>query len=155
MNLIDYKPLENPEYVDQVVTALMAESPELHGVLVERAAVKRMLEQSPSLKCLINVVDETLLAVAVMQVGPLWYAPKRRGARDLLVWVAPPWRKSTLGIRLIDAIEDWAVREKVDDLYLSQSTGIEVERTAKLYQRKGYTLSGFISHKRINHVHRI
>ena len=58
-------------------------------------------------------------------------------------------------MRLITWIEEWAADHAVDDLYLSQSTGINVERTARFYERRGYSLAGFISHKRIDHVHRI
>lgn len=155
VTLIEYSPLSNPEYIDQVIDALLAESPELRGIVVEREMVKHMLERSPHLKCLIHVEDGVLLGVVILQVGPVWYAPRRRCARDLLVWVAPAWRGSSLGVRMIRAIEAWAIEHAVDDLYLSQSTGIEVERTAAFYERLGYTLSGFISHKRMDHVHRI
>ncbi len=155
MNLVQYRPADNPEYIDQVVDALLAESPELQGVEVERDVVKAMLEKSPAIQCLIHLDQDALLAVAVMSVGPIWYAPKRRGARDLLIWVAPKWRGGVIAVRLIRAIEDWARRESIDHLFLSQSTGIKVERTADFYARLGYTVSGFISHKRIDHVHRI
>ena len=155
MTLVEYNLQMNPEYLDQVIDALLAESPELRGVEVERAMVRLTLERSPHVKCLIHVREGELLAVAILQIGPVWYAPKRRCARDLLIWVAPGWRGGSLGMRLVNWIEEWAADHAVDDLYLSQSTGINVERTAKFYERRGYTLSGFISHKRIDHVHRI
>lgn len=155
MRLLEYSSSENPEYVDQVIDALLAESPELRGVQVERAMVKYTLEKSPHLKCLVHVQEGDLLGVVILQVGPVWYAPRRRCARDLLVWVAPSHRGGSTAVRMIRAIEAWAIEHAVDDLYLSQSTGIEVERTAEFYQRLGYTLSGFISHKRMDHVHRI
>lgn len=152
MKLVEYRPADNPEFIDQVVDALLAESPELKGIEVERRTVRVMLERSPAIKCLIYVQDGELLAAVILNVGPIWYSPKCKGARDLLVWVAPAWRN--LGGALIDATEEWAKRNEVDELFLSQSTGIGVERTAALYESKGFTLSGFISHKRINHVHR-
>lgn len=155
MKLVEYNAEQNPEYADQVIDALLAESPELAGVQVERAMVKLVLERSPQVKCLIHVEEGALLAVAILQVGPVWYAPKRRCARDLLIWVAPGRRGGSLGMRLITWIEEWAADHAVDDLYLSQSTGINVERTARFYERRGYSLAGFISHKRIDHVHRI
>lgn len=155
MTLVEYAPAANPEFVDQVIDALLAESPELRGVQVEREMVRFVLEKSPHVKCLVHVQEGTLLAVVILQVGPVWYAPRRRCARDLLVWIAPGWRGGSLAVRLIRGIEAWALEHAVDDLYLSQSTGINVERTAAFYERLGYTLSGFISHKRMDHVHRI
>jgi len=150
MNLVPYDFKAAPEYVDQVVDALIAESPELQGQSdVDREIVRKTLELSPAIRCLIHVVDEELLAVAILAVGPIWYAPCRTCARDLLIWIAPAWRGSSLGIRLIRAVEDWAKANEITDLFLSQSTGIEVERTAGFYSRLGYTVSGFISHKRI------
>jgi GNAT superfamily N-acetyltransferase len=155
VNLVKYDFTANPEYADQVIDALLAESSELAGVEVERSVVQLTLERSPHVKCLIYVSEGTLLGVVILQVGPVWYAPRRRCARDLLVWVAPSHRGGSTAVRIIRAIETWALEHGVDDLYLSQSTGIEVERTAEFYQRLGYTLSGFISHKRMDHVHRI
>jgi len=154
MKLVEYSARDNPEYLDQVIDALLAESPELKGIEVERAVVRSMLEKSPQIKCLIHVVDNYLIGVIILQIGPIWYAPKRRGARDLLIWVSPPWRGSSTAPRMIHWLESWAEKNQVDDLFLSQSTGVAVERTADFYKRMGYTLSGFISHKRINHVHR-
>lgn len=154
MKLVEYQPAANPEYLDQVIDALLAESPELQGVEVERAAVRAQLEKSPHVKCLVHIDEGELTAVAILLVGPVWYAPRRRCARDLLIWVAPVWRGSSLALRMIHWIELWAAEQGIDDLYLSQSTGLSVERTAEFYRRLGYTLSGFISHKRIEHVHR-
>lgn len=152
MRLVNYDAEANPEYLEQVIDALLEESPELRGMAVEREAVQRLLNHNPAIHCLIHVEERELIGVVILLVGPLWYAPKRLAARDLLVWVTPLWRGGSTGPRLIKAIEAWAVNNGISDLYLSQSTGIEVERTSQLYERMGYTLSGFISHKRINHV---
>lgn len=141
-------------FVDQVVAALLEESSELRGAAIEADYIKRLLIH-PRIRCLVAVESSELLGTAILQLSSPWYAPARKVASDLLVWVAPERRGGSVFLRLIRAVESWAKRNAIDDLYLSQSTGIAVERTAELYTRLGYSVSGFISHKRINHVHRI
>lgn len=153
MRLINYNPATNPEYVDQVIDALMTESPELRGIEIERKLVRKMLTNNPSVKCLVHIQEDVLIGVVIILISPLWYAPHRRTARDLLVWVRPEWRGQLVGTRLIRAIEEWAGMEGIHDLYLTQGTGINVERTAELYTHLGYSLMGFISHKRLDYVH--
>jgi GNAT superfamily N-acetyltransferase len=149
MKLELYNPLRNPEYADLVIDALLEESAELKGTEIDCEHVKNMLATVPTIKCLIALDEEELLGTIILAVSPLWYAPKEIVARDLLVWVAPEHRGGSTFIRMIKAVESWALRANISRLYLSQSTGIEVERTARLYEKLGYSVSGFLSSKRI------
>ena len=64
---------------------------------------------------------------------PLWFS-KKRSASDIVTYSERPGD----GYRLIRAFIDWAWSlPNVIEITMAQSSGIEVERTAKLYERAG------------------
>lgn len=149
MKLESYDVAQFPEYSNVVIDALLTESSELEGVAVDREHIKRMLAAKGSVQCLVAVAEGELLGTIILAIGPLWYEPTLRVARDLLVWVAPKHRGGTTFIRMIRAMEAWATQAGLFKIYLSQSTGVEVEKTARLYEKLGYSVSGFLSSKRL------
>lgn len=58
-------------------------------------------------------------------------------AWDLLTYVVPEHRGG-LGIRLIKAYIERAKLLDIDDIHIGVSTGLEPERTGKLYERLGF-----------------
>ena len=149
MHIEPYDVTKNPEYSDLVIDALLAESRELEGIAVDREHIRRLLGAKGPVQCLVAREGEVLLGTIILSVGPLWYAPKVLVARDLLVWVAPEHRGGSTFIRMIRAMEAWARNVGIAKIYLSQSTGIEVDKTARLYEKLGYSVSGFLSCKRM------
>lgn len=149
MHIEPYDVTKNPEYSDLVIDALLVESRELDGLAVDREHVRRLLGAKGPVQCLVAREGEALLGTIILSIGPLWYAPKVLVARDLLVWVAPEHRGGSTFIRMIRAMEAWARNVGITKLYLSQSTGIEVDKTAQLYEKLGYSVSGFLSCKRM------
>lgn len=62
---------------------------------------------------------------------------------DMVVYVAPDKRGSSVALRLIRTFEAWSeAQPDVVDTILGVSTEIEAERTVLVYQRLGYRLSG-------------
>ncbi len=149
MHIEPYDVTKNPEYSDLVIDALLVESRELDGIAVDREHLRRLLGAKGPVQCLVAREGEALLGTIILSIGPLWYAPKVLVARDLLVWVAPEHRGGSTFIRMIRAMEAWARNVGITKLYLSQSTGIEVDKTARLYEKLGYSVSGFLSCKRM------
>lgn len=149
MHIEPYDVTKNPEYSDLVIDALLVESRELDGLAVDREHVRRLLGAKGPVQCLVAREGEALLGTIILSIGPLWYAPKVLVARDLLVWVAPEHRGGSTFIRMIRAMEAWARNVGITKLYLSQSTGIEVDKTVRLYEKLGYSVSGFLSCKRM------
>lgn len=149
MHIEPYDVAKNPEYSDLVIDALLEESRELDEIVVDREHIRRLLGAKGPVQCLVAKEGEALLGTIILSIGPLWYAPKTLVARDLLVWVAPEHRGGSTFIRMIRAMEAWARNVGITKLYLSQSTGIEVDKTARLYEKLGYSVSGFLSCKRL------
>lgn len=64
-------------------------------------------------------------------------------AADIGVYVDPDRRGSSVAVRLIKVFEEWAFGQGVDFISLGISTGVQPEKTLKVYERLGYKLSSF------------
>lgn len=65
-------------------------------------------------------------------------------ATDLALYVTPEERGGTLAVRFLRRFEDWARTTGAAEIVPGISTEVEVERTARLYERLGYKRSGLI-----------
>jgi len=68
-------------------------------------------------------------------------------ANDLCMFVKKAHRGSTAAPRMIKAFEKWAFANGAKVLRFGVSTGVEAERTLKLYQKLGYTQTGYLVDK--------
>ena len=73
-------------------------------------------------------------------------------ACDLGLYVVPDERGSSLAPRLVRAFESWAREAGAADCVMGVSTEVMAERTAALYERMGYVMSGFTMRKDLKHV---
>lgn len=81
------------------------------------------------------------IVMAVAYDHPLFVT---RPASDLLVYVRPAYRGSTIAVRLVKMLEHWAKAQGTDGVMLGQSTQIgDMRRVMKFYERLGYTPTGF------------
>jgi len=64
-------------------------------------------------------------------------------ACDLVVFVKPDHRGSTVAIRLVKTFEKWAFENGAEEVVLGVSTGVSQERTVCVYQHLGYTLASY------------
>tara|TARA_R100000700_G_scaffold19829_1_gene26586 strand:- start:15859 stop:16275 length:417 start_codon:yes stop_codon:yes gene_type:complete len=63
-------------------------------------------------------------------------------ASDLLVYVDKSKRGAMASVRMFKEFEKWAKRKNAKEVRPATSTGIEIERTKKLYTHLGYEVSG-------------
>lgn len=63
-------------------------------------------------------------------------------AADLAFYVSPERRRSRLARQLLKAFEAWARRERVPELVIGISTGVETGRIGRFYERMGYRETG-------------
>lgn len=68
---------------------------------------------------------------------------------DMGVYIEPEHRGKMGAVRLIQAFESWAKENGAKEIYLSQTSGVNIDKTSAFYERLGYELSGFTSKKRI------
>jgi GNAT superfamily N-acetyltransferase len=65
-------------------------------------------------------------------------------ASDLVIYVLPEKRGSSVLLRLVRVFEKWCfVDQGVAEVILGISTGIHAEATVRVYERLGYSLSSY------------
>lgn len=70
-------------------------------------------------------------------------------ATDLATFVHPEHRGGSYFLRLVKEFEAWAQSLGVKEIYLSQSTGINIEKTKSMFERLGYQAIGYSTKKEI------
>ena len=68
-------------------------------------------------------------------------------ATDLLLYVHPEKRNCSMAVRLIKGYERWARYQNLSGIQIGVTTNINPERTAKFYNRLGYSYSGYLMTK--------
>lgn len=68
-------------------------------------------------------------------------------AKDMLLYVQPEHRGSMAFLEMIKEYENWAFIKGAKLVFLSQTSGIDVEKVNKLYSRLGYDMVGGIHTK--------
>lgn len=87
--------------------------------------------------------------VFIGQIDTLYFSQDKY-ATDLIFYVLPEHRGH--GVKLVRKFVEWASsHKKVVDITLQQSSGIDMERTSKLYARIGFKLVGgcFVKYARV------
>lgn len=69
---------------------------------------------------------------------------------DMGFYVAPQHRGSSAAIRLIGALEDWTKEIGLKDIYIGQTTAVDIDKTQKFYAHLGYKTVGFNT---VKHLH--
>lgn len=70
-------------------------------------------------------------------------------AADLGIFILPEKRGTSAAPRLIQAFEHWAGEHGATEVHLGQTTGVEVDRTRRLYEAMGYEIVGVNAKKEI------
>lgn len=68
---------------------------------------------------------------------------------DLILYVDPEHRGGTAAPRLIQAYEKWARSIGVKEIHIGVSTGVNVERTARLFEKLGFGNRAYLFRKRV------
>lgn len=93
---------------------------------------------------LIVLVDgDPVHAMLVAYVQQFWWGDDLE-SDDLLLYVAPEKRGKSSAIRLVNEYKRIAKRMGVADPRLSTGTGVETQRTGKLFERLGFEGTGLM-----------
>ena len=71
-----------------------------------------------------------------------FYFSSDKLARDVLWYVKEEYRKFGVGLGLLALFEEWASRENAKMVYLSQDSGINVDKFNRILGKRGYNLVG-------------
>lgn len=151
-----------PQDLDVIVRmgeAMHAESPRYRGANFDAAKVLalavRMLEE-PSAGLFVAESGRQVIGMAAVVAADRWFGHDRY-VTDLAIYLQPEHRGNGAFVRLVWAVEEWAIGQGVQELDLGVSTGVEAERTVRAYTRMGYTLlpTRVVSKRLdVDHVHR-
>ena len=110
-------------------------------------ALHTMAETSPTDWCSFIAEDgEYILGLIVGTITPAFFCDQKQ-AGDLVLYVHPSYRGSTIAMRLILAYENWALTNGAQEIFLSQSAGMNINNTAKFYEAMGFEQVGTIHKK--------
>lgn len=79
-----------------------------------------------------------------------YFFSTRKKACDLGFYVLPEHRGGKAAIRLIMVFEGWAKNMGAQDIYIGQTTAVDIERTLRFYAHLGYKPVGVNTVKHLN-----
>ena len=71
-----------------------------------------------------------------------FYFSSDKFARDVLWYVREEYRKFGVGLGLLGLFEEWARLENAKMVYLSQDSGINMDKFTRILDKRGYSLVG-------------
>ena len=96
----------------------------------------------------VAIVDNRIVGVLVGHQVEYFFGDDKK-AEDLIFYVLPEYRGSSAAIRLLKEFESWAKEKGLKEIFISQSTGVAVEKTQSLFNKLGYTTVGYNTAKEI------
>jgi len=93
--------------------------------------------------------DGELVGFIACMVQPYFFS-NRLKAFDMGFYVRPEQRGGSTAIRLVMAYEFWAKEMGAQDIYIGQTTAVDIERTLKFYAHLGYKPVGVNA---VKHLH--
>lgn len=88
------------------------------------------------------VKDEKLIGFIAGMKHEYFFSEKQR-IGDLGFYVLPEYRGCSAAVKLIRKLEGWAKDMNVDDIYIGQTTKVNIDKTKQFYERLGYQTVGF------------
>lgn len=71
-----------------------------------------------------------------------YYFSSDKLARDVLWYVREEYRSSGAGLVLLEMFERWSKAQGASVVYLSQDSGINMDRFTRMMEKRGYSLVG-------------
>lgn len=95
-----------------------------------------------------NVADNSAIFVAEKNGIPCgmaaavvcshWFNRNHRAAQEIFWWVDEDARRSSAGVRLFDALEDWVSRSGAQSMTVSSTSAENAPKVRKFFKRRGF-----------------
>jgi hypothetical protein len=145
---------KSPELAEWVLDRLgvfAEESEEITRIGIDRDTVKAAMEHK-NVRAIFSFKDGEAIGVILFFVNNPWFNKTKKSITDLVMWVDKDHRGCSAFVKMVMFLEAIAAEEGIPFICLSQSTGIEVEKTSRLFEKMGYSFSGMLTFKEIKHV---
>lgn len=132
--------------------AMFQESPRFRNMAFDDSKVMNLGDRisgamlSQDAAVLVTERGAELVGMMIVMAAERYFGSDRY-VTDLAVYVKPDHRGSMAFPRLIRAAENWARERGITDCTFGVSTEVHPEQTKALYERLGYSPSGFIVRK--------
>lgn len=78
-----------------------------------------------------------------------YYFCQEKLACDSVLFVKPEYRGSSAAMKLVRTFRDWAASRKAREVCLGVSSGVNLERTNRFYEKMGFTRVGGVYKQRL------
>jgi GNAT superfamily N-acetyltransferase len=109
----------------------------------------RLMTTVPNSVVFLAEKDGKLIGFIAAMVQRYFFSLRER-VTDMGFYVLPDCRGTSAAIRLISKLENWTKEMNIDDLYIGQTTAVNIEKTQKFYTHLGYKTVGFNT---VKHLH--
>ena len=140
---------EDAGLIIQMLLALHVESSHYNKVQPDPSYVRTTLTAMIEQPCFIGHIDVDLRGFMFGIANRTWF-DSELNAYELLLYILPDYRGTSLAPRLIKQFESAARALGCIHVRAGTSTQLNTERTLRLYERLGYTREANTVSKRIN-----
>lgn len=95
--------------------------------------------------------DDQFRGFILLGINEHYFSGVKR-AEDFALWIAPEHRGGSLVLRLLQLGEQWAKDNGAVSLTIYHNTGIQTDKSPKLFNKLGYDTAGYIFTKDMTDV---
>ena len=124
----------------EIVCKMVAES-EFSYVVPEKQKILQLFK-NPNAVAFLALENNQIVGFISGLVHEYFFSNRKR-VSDLGFFVLPEYRGSRVALKLVKLLEAWAIEKNANELHLGQTTGLEIDKTKKFYERLGFKTVGF------------
>ena len=124
----------------EIVCKMVAES-EFSYVVPEKQKILQLFK-NPNAVAFIALENNQIVGFISGIVHEYFFSNRKR-VSDLGFFVLPEYRGSRVALKLVKLLEAWAIEKNANELHLGQTTGLDIDKTKRFYERLGFKTVGF------------
>ena len=124
----------------EIVCKMVAES-EFSYVVPKKQKILQLFK-NPNAVAFLALENNQIVGFISGLVHEYFFSNRKR-VSDLGFFVLPEYRGSRVALKLVKLLEAWAIEKNANELHLGQTTGLEIDKTKKFYERLGFKTVGF------------
>ena len=124
----------------EIVCKMVAES-EFSYVVPEKQKILQLFK-NPNAVAFLALENNQIVGFISGLVHEYFFSNRKR-VSDLGFFVLPEYRGSRVALKLVKLLEAWAIEKNANELHLGQTTGLDIDKTKRFYERLGFKTVGF------------
>lgn len=124
----------------EIVCKMVAES-DFSYVVPEKQKILQLFK-NPNAVAFLALENDQIVGFISGIVHEYFFSNRKR-VSDLGFFVLPEYRGSRVALKLVKLLEAWAIEKNANELHLGQTTGLDIDKTKRFYERLGFKTVGF------------